>query len=52
MDHKKSLNQTTYTQPAIYLIGYSICEILKKKQIFLKKKLIFSLVIHWENTLR
>ena len=35
------LNQTTYTQPAIYLVGYSICEILKKKNIFFEKKINF-----------
>ena len=28
---QEKLNQTTFTQPAIYLIGYIICEILKKK---------------------
>ena len=35
------LNQTTYTQPAIYLIGYSICEVLKKKETFNEKKINF-----------
>ncbi len=35
------LNQTTYTQPAIYLIGYSICRILQKKNIFFEKKINF-----------
>ncbi len=35
------LNQTIYTQPAIYLVGYSICEILKKKNIFFEKEINF-----------
>ena len=35
------LNQTIYTQPAIYLVGYSICEILKKKNFFHKKEINF-----------
>tara|TARA_Y100001970_G_scaffold272783_1_gene369906 strand:+ start:458 stop:1384 length:927 start_codon:yes stop_codon:yes gene_type:complete len=28
---QEKLNQTTFTQPAIYLIGYAICEILRKE---------------------
>ena len=35
------LNQTIYTQPAIYLVGYSICELLKKKNFFHKKEINF-----------
>tara|TARA_B100000029_G_scaffold247972_1_gene244906 strand:- start:6679 stop:7605 length:927 start_codon:yes stop_codon:yes gene_type:complete len=30
------LNQTTFTQPAIYLIGHVMCEILKKETNFFK----------------
>ena len=33
------LNQTTYTQPAIYLIGYIICEILKRETKFFSNKI-------------
>ena len=33
------LNQTTYTQPAIYLVGYIICEILKKETKFFSNKI-------------
>lgn len=35
------LNQTTFTQPAIYLIGHVICEILKKETNFFKKNFNF-----------
>ena len=35
------LNQTTFTQPAIYLIGHIICEILKKETNLFKKNLNF-----------
>ena len=31
---QEKLNQTTFTQPAIYLIGHVICEILKKETNF------------------
>ncbi len=31
---QEKLNQTTFTQPAIYLIGYVICKILKEKTKF------------------
>ena len=37
----EKLNQTTYTQPAIYLIGYIICEILKKETDFFENKFNF-----------
>ena len=30
----EKLNQTIVTQPAIYLIGYAICEIFKKRNKF------------------
>ena len=33
------LNQTTYTQPAIYLVGYIICEILKRETKFFSNKI-------------
>ena len=36
---QEKLNQTTYTQPAIYLIGYVICEVLKKETSFFDKKI-------------
>ncbi len=35
------LNQTTYTQPAIYLIGCIICEVLKKETSFFENKFSF-----------
>ena len=35
---QEKLNQTTFTQPAIYLIGYIICEILKKETNFFENK--------------
>ena len=35
------LNQTIYTQPAIFLIGQVICEILKKETNFFKKEFNF-----------
>ncbi len=38
---KEKLNQTTFTQPAIYLIGYIICEVLKKETNFNKHKFNF-----------
>ena len=38
---QEKLNQTTFTQPAIYLIGYVICEILKKETNFFKKNFNF-----------
>ena len=38
---QEKLNQTTYTQPAIYLIGYLICEVLKKETNFFEKKFNF-----------
>ena len=31
---QEKLNETTYTQPAIYLVGYAICEVLKKETKF------------------
>ncbi len=34
---QEKLNQTTFTQPAIYLIGYVICKILKEKTKFFEK---------------
>ncbi len=34
---QEKLNQTTYTQPAIYLIGQVICEVLKNETNFFKK---------------
>ena len=30
----EKLNQTTFTQPSIYLIGHVICEVLKKETNF------------------
>ena len=36
---QEKLNQTTFTQPAIYLIGYAICEILKKETNLFKNNL-------------
>ena len=38
---QEKLNQTTYTQPAIYLIGNIICEVLKKETDFFDKKFNF-----------
>ena len=38
---KEKLNQTTFTQPAIYLIGHIICEILKKETNFFQNKINF-----------
>jgi len=38
---QEKLNQTTFTQPAIYLIGYSICEILKKETNFFSNNFNF-----------
>tara|TARA_Y100000590_G_scaffold326250_1_gene370265 strand:+ start:5775 stop:6701 length:927 start_codon:yes stop_codon:yes gene_type:complete len=38
---QETLNQTTFTQPAIYLVGYVICEILKKETKFFKNKFSF-----------
>ena len=38
---QEKLNQTTYTQPAIYLIGHVICEILKKETNFFQNKINF-----------
>ena len=38
---QEKLNQTTFTQPAIYLIGYTICEILKKETDFFNNKINF-----------
>ncbi len=38
---QEKLNQTTFTQPAIYLIGYSICEILKKETNFFRNNFNF-----------
>ena len=35
------LNQTTFTQPAIFLVGYIICEILKKETNFFDNKFNF-----------
>ena len=35
---QEKLNQTTFTQPAIYLVGYTICEILKKETNFFQNK--------------
>ena len=36
---QEKLNQTTFTQPAIYLIGHVICEILKKETNFFQNKI-------------
>ncbi len=38
---QEKLNQTIYTQPAIYLISIAICEILKKETNFFEKKIGF-----------
>ena len=38
---QEKLNQTTYTQPAIYLIGYCICKILEKETNFFQNKFGF-----------
>ena len=38
---QEKLNQTTFTQPAIYLIGHVICEILKKETNFFQNKINF-----------
>ena len=38
---QEKLNQTIYTQPSIYLVGYLICEILKKETNFFKNKFNF-----------
>ena len=38
---QEKLNQTTFTQPAIYLISYAICEILKKETEFFQNKFNF-----------
>ena len=35
---QEKLNQTTFTQPAIYLVGYAICEILRKETNFFENK--------------
>ena len=35
------LNETTFTQPAIYLIGHVICEILKNETSFFENKFSF-----------
>ncbi len=35
---QEKLSQTTYTQPAIYLIGYAICEVLQKETNFFQNK--------------
>jgi len=35
------LNQTTFTQPAIYLIGYAITEVLRKETNFFKNNINF-----------
>ncbi len=36
---QEKLNQTTFTQPAIYLIGYAISEVLRKETNFFKKNI-------------
>ncbi len=38
---QEKLNQTTFTQPAIYLVGYVICEILKRETSFFNNKINF-----------
>ena len=38
---QEKLNQTIYTQPAIYLINIAICDILKKETNFFEKKIGF-----------
>ena len=38
---QEKLNQTTFTQPAIYLTGYIISEILKKETNFFKNKFCY-----------
>ena len=38
---QEKLDQTVYTQPAIYIIGLAICEVLKKEINFFEKKLGF-----------
>ena len=38
---QEKLNQTTYTQPAIYLVGYFICKILEKETNFFQNKFGF-----------
>ena len=35
---QEKLSQTTFTQPAIYLISCAICEILKKETEFFQNK--------------
>ena len=38
---QEKLNQTIYTQPAIYLIGYIICNVLKNETNFFNNKFIY-----------
>tara|TARA_B100001121_G_scaffold309468_1_gene336465 strand:+ start:1074 stop:2000 length:927 start_codon:yes stop_codon:yes gene_type:complete len=38
---QEKLNQTIFTQPSIYLVGYLICEILKTETNFFENKLNF-----------
>ena len=38
---QEKLNQTTFTQPAIYLIGHVICEVLKKETDFFENKFTY-----------
>jgi len=36
---QEKLNQTSYTQPAIYLVGHAICEILNRESNFFSNKI-------------
>ena len=38
---QEKINQTTFTQPAIYLVSYSICEFLKKETKFFENNFSF-----------
>ncbi len=37
----EKLNQTTFTQPAIYLVGQVVCEVLKKESSFFNNKFAY-----------
>ena len=41
---QEKLNQTTFTQPAVYLIGHAISEVLRKETNFFKNNFNFFLI--------